>query len=213
MIYDWHKTQNNDYLNLSKQRLKEDKLIWVQQFINIINEFCLLQDLSYIKIKDIGCNVGHFYRAIDDISIKCEYYGYDISKTYLDIAKNNFPKGNFLCSNVENTTLENTDITIMSATYEHLNFHNESLKNIFNSTNSLVIIRTFIGDSYKEEKCYKEGADLPYVIKQFTIDYFISNLPINWKLEIIDDLATNSISKCVCTNIHRTQKVLIFKRK
>lgn len=213
MIYDWHKTQNDDYLNLSKQRLKEDKLIWVQQFVDIINNFCDKNNCSFIKIKDIGCNVGHFYRGIDDIKIKSEYYGYDISDTYLSIAKNNFPKGNFLYSNVEDTMLENTDITVISATYEHLYFHNEALLNIFNSTNSLIILRTFIGDSYKQENCYKHGADLPYVIKQFNIDYFFSSLPIGWTLEVVEDLATNSISKCVCKNIYRTQKVLVFKRE
>jgi hypothetical protein len=34
---DWHKIQNSNYLNLLENRLRQPRLKWVEQFIEIIN--------------------------------------------------------------------------------------------------------------------------------------------------------------------------------
>ena len=46
---DWHLTQNDEYLDLMKKRLIEPKLIWVDQFVEIINKYSL--PIEKIKIK------------------------------------------------------------------------------------------------------------------------------------------------------------------
>lgn len=212
MTVDWHQTQNEDYLKLLIKRLDEPKLIWVNQFVDLINK-SINNETSSLSIKDIGCNVGHFYRGLEDIKINCSYYGYDISETYLNIAKSKFPNANFQNLNIETDDVELTDITVISATFEHLQLHEKAFEKILNSTKCLILLRTFIGDSYLDEDCYKDGANLSYKIKQFTINYFESLLADDWLIEVVDDIATNSSNKCVCKNIYRKQKVLIFKRK
>ena len=212
MSYDWHNTQNNEYLQLLLSRLTQSKLIWVQQFRDIINSYIKQNNIDHFSIKDIGCNVGHFCRILEELNGDCEYHGYDISDTYLDIAKDNFKDLHFINLNIEDNVPLNTDITVISATFEHINKHGQAIKNIFDSTNKLIILRTFIGNSYLEEECKKNDSLYSYVIKQFTIGYFKTLLIGKWDLEVVDDIATESTQKCVCSNIYRTQKILIFRK-
>ena len=98
---DWHlNTQNKDYLDLSIKRLNEPALIWVSQFTDIINSKINSFNKPVLRINDIGCNVGHFYRNINQINSKVNYTGFDISKTYLDIAHNHFPEARFILEDV-----------------------------------------------------------------------------------------------------------------
>ena len=78
MSYDWHNTQNNEYLQLLLSRLTQSKLIWVQQFRDIINSYTKQNNIDHFSIKDIGCNVGHFCRILE------EFHTYSIlsSKTF-----------------------------------------------------------------------------------------------------------------------------------
>ena len=48
-ILDWSKTQNEAYISLSEKRLSEPKLIWVNQFISIINELIEGRELNLPK--------------------------------------------------------------------------------------------------------------------------------------------------------------------
>lgn len=205
---DWHNTQNQEYLDLCKKRLEEKKLIWVEQFSDILKKNCS----ELISINDIGCNVGHFYRAIKDYFPMVDYIGFDISKTYLNIAKQSF--GNFFEEiDISKQIPRAADVTIISATLEHVEDHKQAIKNIILSSKKLIILRTFIGDEYLEEKCFKDNAEIPYTIKQFTLkelqNIFKEN---NWKVEYIEDLATDGEKKSVCKNIFRTQKVIIAKK-
>ena len=81
---EWQLTQNSEYLALLRKRLSEPVLIWVEQFIDIINAYSVNHELQgAIKINDYGCNVGHFCRAITSLMFQADYRGYDISDTYL----------------------------------------------------------------------------------------------------------------------------------
>lgn len=214
MNYDWHLTQNDDYLELLKVRISsDDKLIWVQQFADIINNKIL--DYSSIKINDFGCNVGHFCKIIPTIKASTEYTGYDISETYLKIARENFKSLNFVNLDISKSLPETSDVSIMSATLEHIPDHEQSIKNIFLTTKKLFILRTFIGEEYLEEKFLKDGASDFYLIKQFTVDYFVNIVTKlkDWDLEILKDKATNSETKIINNALHRTQKVLIFSKR
>lgn len=215
---DWHlKTQNAEYLELSKKRLKEPVLIWVNQFTEIINTNLSKLNLNEIKLNDIGCNVGHFPRNLNLIKSKVKYAGIDISKTYIDIAKQNFPELNFFIEDFSQEKFDfnkfNCDITIVSATLEHIINFEIFLKNIFESTEKNVIIRTFIGDQSKIDYCLKEGATSEYLIRQFTINDLVKkSINKDWGCEILEDRATKSLKKEVCKNIERQQFVLNFLR-
>ena len=208
-MFDWHITQNQEYLNLCKKRLKEDKLLWVEQFSDILKKNSSGQP---ILINDIGCNVGHFCRAIKEYFPTYDYIGFDISETYLDIAKESF--GDYFKQiDISKERPRTANVTIISSTLEHVQDHKQAVKNIISSTKDLIILRTFIGDKYLEEKCFKEEAETPYIIKQFVTkeleEMFNEN---NWRIEYTQDLATNGKIKSVCKNIFRTQKIIIAKK-
>ena len=215
---DWHlNTQNKDYLDLSIKRLNEPALIWVSQFTDIINSKMKSFNKSALKINDIGCNVGHFYRNINEINSKVNYTGFDISKTYLDIAHNHFPEANFILEDVGSHKFDknkyNCDISVISATLEHIEDYEVFLENIFQSTNDLVLIRTFIGNESRKDYCLKSGANQSYLIRQFKLaELKDKSFNSSWHCDEIQDLATGGVQKQVCDGIDRSQRILSFQK-
>jgi trans-aconitate methyltransferase len=212
---EWQLTQNSEYLTLLRKRLSEPVLIWVEQFVDIINAHSVSRELQEaIKINDYGCNVGHFYRGIASLMFKADYCGYDISETYLKIARDAFPNAIFENLDIAGSQPPRVaDISIISATLEHIPNHISALENIFNFTNRLVILRTFVGDKYLNESCLTDGAEEEYLIKQFCVDDLVKHSKtFGWSLSIIEDKATGGLPKLVCNgrSISRTQKILIF---
>jgi hypothetical protein len=214
---DWQATQNQEYLLLLERRLKEPRLIWVDQFIGIINNLINQKGLnSDLLINDFGCNVGHFYRGIQVMNGTINYCGYDISDTYLKIARIHFPEANFLNFNISGKVAPRiADIAVISATLEHIANHQSAIKNIFDTSKHLVIIRTFIGDSYICESCLTDGASDEYLIKQFNIDD-VTLYPkyVGWDASLITDNATEGKPKFVCNSrtVIRSQKIIVFTR-
>jgi 2-polyprenyl-3-methyl-5-hydroxy-6-metoxy-1,4-benzoquinol methylase len=215
---DWHlNTQNKDYLDLSIKRLNEPALIWVSQFTDIINSKMKYFDKLALKINDIGCNVGHFYRNINQINSKVNYTGFDISKTYLDIAHNHFPEANFILEDVGSNKFDknkyNCDISVISATLEHIEDYEVFLENVFQSTNDLVLIRTFIGNESRKDYCLKPGANQSYLIRQFkSAELKDKSFNSSWNCEEIEDKATGGVQKQVCDGIDRSQRILCFQK-
>ena len=215
---DWHlTTQNKDYLDLSIKRLNEPALIWVSQFTDIINSKIKSFDKPVLKINDIGCNVGHFYRNVNEIKSKVNYTGFDISQTYLDIAHNHFPEANFILEDIGSSKFDKTkyncDISIISATLEHIEDYEVFLENVFESTNDLVLIRTFIGNESRKDYCLKPGATQSYLIRQFQlIELKGKSFNSSWNCNEIEDLATGGVQKQVCDGIDRSQRILSFQK-
>lgn len=215
---DWHlNTQNKDYLDLSIKRLNEPALIWVSQFTDIINSKINSFHKPVLRINDIGCNVGHFYRNINQINSKVNYVGFDISKTYLDIAHNHFPEANFILEDVGGHKFDrnryNCDISVISATLEHIEDYEVFLENVFQSTNDLVLIRTFIGNESRKDYCLKPGANQSYLIRQFKLaELKGKSFNSSWNCGEIQDLATAGVQKQVCDGIDRSQRILSFQK-
>ena len=187
---DWHSTQNAAYLDLLESRLKEPRLHWVDQFIEIINREVINGDLrgqSLISINDYGCNVGHFFRGIEDIKCAVDYRGFDISDTYLSIARKAFGRQHFHHLDIEqnpmNATWPQSNVAVISATLEHLENYGDALGNILSQTKDLVILRTFVGKVSLMDKCRTIGANSDYLIRQFTIDD-LTKIPDGAWLEI-----------------------------
>ena len=177
------------------QRLDEPILIWVNQIAKMLPD--------NISVNEIGCNVGHFYRGIQNKNIT--YKGYDISKTYLDIATQRFGE-HFHQLDITKQTPETVDVTVVSATLEHLENYDEALRNIFLSTRKRIIIRTFVGHRSKTNYRLKPESKEPYVIHQFTKKQLN---PYNIPLTIIKDEATES-KKYNVGGIKRRMKILDF---
>jgi 2-polyprenyl-3-methyl-5-hydroxy-6-metoxy-1,4-benzoquinol methylase len=215
---DWHAlTQNDEYLKLSNQRLSEPPLIWVNQFTQIINDFIGENKGKYV-INDIGCNVGHFARNVELINSDIAYRGIDISKTYLEIAKHHFPKLDFFIEDFAQKELNifqfESDISVVSATLEHIDDYEQFLSNIFKTTSQMVLIRTFIGETSEMDYCLKEGATQSYLIRQFVLsDLVTKDFNKDWLFEEIVDEATLSKPKVICNSITRSQQILKFVKK
>ena len=216
---DWHlQTQNSDYLDLSVNRLSSPILIWVSQITDIINRNIKNSGNSEIEINDIGCNVGHFYRNINEVNCKVKYTGFDISETYLEIGRSHFPEASFVNEDVGgknfNTSKYECDISVISATLEHIEDYETFLKNIFDSTRLFVILRTFVGEENLKEYCLKPGASQSYLIRQFNLNNLENkSFNLDWETEVIQDKATESKEKEVCEKILRTQKIISFKNR
>ncbi len=215
---DWHAlTQNDEYLKLSSQRLSEPPLIWVNQFTQIINDFIGENKGKYV-INDIGCNVGHFARNVEFINSDIAYRGIDISKTYLEIAKHHFPNLDFYIEDFAQKKLKisqfNCDISVVSATLEHIDDYEQFLSNIFKTTSQMVLIRTFIGETSEMDYCLKEGATQSYLISQFVLSDLVNKgFNKDWLFEEIIDEATLSKPKVICNSITRSQQILKFVKK
>jgi SAM-dependent methyltransferase len=215
---DWHAlTQNDEYLKLSSQRLSEPPLIWVNQFTQIINDFVGENKQKYV-INDIGCNVGHFARNVELINSDIAYRGIDISKTYLEIAKHHFPKLDFFIEDFAQKELKisqfNCDISVVSATLEHIDDYEQFLSNIFKTTSKMVLIRTFVGETSEMDNCLKEGATQSYLIRQFVLSDLVNkDFNKDWLFEEIIDEATLSKPKVICNSITRSQQILKFVKK
>lgn len=225
---DWQATQNNDYLRLSQRRLSEPTLIWVEQFWKIIEDF--ISNHSKLKkitkktltINDFGCNVGHFCRGRKPSDTYFEYNGYDISETYLKIAKEHFSKENYrfylldFSLRESHSMIEASDVSVVSATLEHIENYKQALQNIFINTRSIVIIRTFTGNTSLKEFCLTNGSSREYLIRQFTFEQLVG-IPqsMGWKYKVSKDLATNGLEKLVCNGktIARKQRVFVFERQ
>jgi 2-polyprenyl-3-methyl-5-hydroxy-6-metoxy-1,4-benzoquinol methylase len=214
---DWHlETQNSDYLDVSEKRLSEPPLMWVNQFTEIINS--KFETSQKIRINDIGCNVGHFARNINKLKSNVDYRGIDISDVYLNIARLKFPELRFENQDFSSKELNREkfkcDISIISATLEHIQNYKHFLKNIFSSTQKLVLIRTFIGDESRKEYCQKENALKPYLIRQFKKEQLVNQVfNKEWAVEFHEDKATESKWKNICAEIRRRQIVIVYQLK
>lgn len=216
---DWHRTQNNDYIELLKSRLEQPKLKWVDHFVEIISErYNNYKKNSSVLINDIGCSVGHFYRGVKEAKypFDLDYCGYDVSETYLEIAKSNFANGRFELIDISQHLPRHCDITVMSATLEHIPDHNTAIQNVFSTTDKLVIIRTFLGDNEITEECTTYGAEEPYLIKQFCLESLVL-IPCSYgfRYSLAIDKATNSKPKLVCNGqtVLRQQRVIVFQKE
>lgn len=209
---DWHSTQNQDYISLLKSRLNGPLLHWVDQFIKIINQ-SINQSINgerIITINDVGCGVGNFYRGVDFLQGSINYRGYDVSEIYLSTACEFFPAGNFIKFDISEQMPQEADVTVMSATLEHLDNYTCALKNIFLSTKKLFILRTFIGLESLFDMCQTSQALDSYLIRQFTIEEIVLKMPEGWQYYLLEDNATNGKIKFVCNGVTIPRKQVIF---
>ena len=212
---DWQTTQDEDYLQLCIDRLSGPPLYWVEQFISIINDKSAHWGEESITLNDIGCCTGAFNVGIRDLakpSIK--YQGYDISTTYLDVARQYFPQGQFDLLDIARTQPRNADVTVMSGTLEHVDEWQTALRHICQSTKRLVIMRTFFSTQHEMAYYYKPGSESPYPIYQFTFQEIHEEAEKNgFSVHMIRDKATDSIPKYLGCGITRTQYVCLMTAK
>ena len=103
---------------------------------------------------------------------KLNYFGYDIDEVFLSLAKRTFPDNadKFTNLDIEKENPAATDVTVCSATFEHLDNPEECLKKMLRTTSKIMILRSFFGNKTIK---YVQGCNHlvvnPYNINQFNL--------------------------------------------
>lgn len=215
---DWHLTfQNDDYLNLSLKRLegKAQPLDWCVQISKIIRHQANSLSAPLRRIHDIGCNVGHFCRVLSELTPEIEYHGYDISQTYLRLARQHHPAYNFSYLDISVQQPEKiADVSIISATLEHIEEWEDALENILDSTRQLVLLRSFFDTQPTRDMYQQQNAARPYVIWQFTFEQLAKAAKKRgFGIQFLRDRATDSIPQYLGMGVTRTQYVAVLTKE
>jgi len=207
-------TQNNEYLGTISQRIENEYLTWCEQFLDIIaaqpggKQSCTLNDF--------GCCAGQFYKSLKRRLLSIDYRGFDIEPAYLQIAAQFFPElaASLHLLDVEKEPPPQADITIVSATLEHLNDPFKAVARLLSATNHIFLARSFIGEVALEQWLQKPGASAPYRIRQFTQNEFAMTMEAQgFDVEFLDDRYTKSEPREIAPDIVRAQKVIRAVRR
>lgn len=210
----FQKSQNKEYVQVIVDRAKNDYLVWVEQFLDIIQENINSQK-SYV-LNDIGCCVGQFWKGLKRRDFKINYQGYDIEPLYIKFAVKLFPekKNSFHILDITKEKPPQVDITVISATLEHLDFYIPGILNVLETTKKLVVIRTFLGDIGDKSICLKKGARTGYWVNQFSFVEILSLFDhYGFETEVKRDRYTESLPRYLGDGIVRTQYVIVAKRR
>jgi len=105
--------------------LKNPYFFKIQQKMNnykvVANEFKNYLNSKNKKILEIGCSTGNIAREIIDMDNN-SYYGVDISKEYIEIAKKSTIRGKFLQMDARELSFDNEsfDIVMLSSVLHHI---------------------------------------------------------------------------------------------
>lgn len=213
---DWHRNfQDEDYLHLSLERLEDSSppLLWCSQFAEIIREQFPGKG-STLAIHDIGCNVGHFCRVIPELQHEVLYRGFDISETYIALARERH-RGNSFCllDIAAEAPAQEADISIISATLEHIEQWEDALSNILASTRQQILLRSFFGMQSASDMYKKSHAAHHYLIRQFTFEQ-VANVASSkgFSTRFLRDRATDSIPQYLGCGVTRTQYIAVLRK-
>lgn len=205
----FQESQNSEYLEMCIERVKKIDLVWVEQILDIIyNE---IEFSRHLDLNDVGCNLGQFWKGLKNhrsgLQKIIKYYGYGSEKIYLDKIKEIFPEIYKNLSNIDINIdqLPECDISMCSATLEHLNYLQPGLNNILESTKQLVLLRTFLGEVPIKAIRMKEGAKTYYNIHQFSFnEIFLAFEKKGFITKVIRDEYTDSMPNYIGNGIIRT---------
>jgi trans-aconitate methyltransferase len=210
----FQKSQDNEYLKVIIGRAKDEYLTWVEQFLDIIEANIDLKKTKHLN--DVGCNIGQFWKGLARRKLRIKYRGFDIEPLYLKTAKSIFPevKELFYFLDITRKVPPRADISVVSATLEHLEFLFPGLDHIFKSTTKQLLLRTFLAENRDKSIFMKENAKTFYYINSYSFSEISEYLEkYGFKTEIVRDRYTDSLPKYLGRGIVRTQYVVIGRKK
>ncbi len=211
----WIHTQGPDYLNMIRHRIENVDLVWVSQFLDILQG----ESDKSVSVKDIGCQAFQFYKEIKKRGVPFDYHGYELDQNCVDLGLEYFPElskkvlvGDF----AKLDEVKHTDVTVCSATIEHIDSWIGFLQRMLNTTSNVVVIRSFFGENTKRDICNHNGATDNYPIWQFSFSEFLAVIrKCGFFSEIVRDRYTDSFPKYLDVlpdGIIRTQYVVVARR-
>ncbi len=213
----WQNTQNKAFLETCLERMKGPTLTWVNQFLDIL--------APHLKpnttLNDIGCNVGQFYKGLQERKIKFNYRGFDIEPLYLKEAQKFFPelKNKLFKIDIEKGIPPKADISVVSATLEHLEELSPGLDHILSSAKKICLVRTFLGEKSETKMMMKKNSKIAYPINQYAFeDIFKLFARYGFETTVLRDHYTDSMPKYIAIEtiagqgMVRTQYIIFGKK-
>jgi SAM-dependent methyltransferase len=203
---------NAVYIN----RAKNEYLVWCSQVMDILGGLsCPRNSL----ITDIGCNYGQLYKEIKKRGLhnNYEYSGYDIDDFFLGLAKRHFPElqGRLHKLDIENELPNASDITVCSATLEHIDNPELALQNMLSKTSTHMILRTFVGpETINFIQDDKELIAEAYNINQFNL-YELSKIFFDqgFDFRCIKDKATKNSGLYEVHGVLRQMYIIVASKQ
>lgn len=212
----FHASQNQQYLDEIVRRVNDEYLVWVEQFLDIIEEHYDCLGEGNIRLNDVGCCVGQFWKGLKRRRLDIEYYGIDVESKYINTALEIFPelKDHLIQMDITQEKPDDSQITVVSATLEHLQFLYPALDHILKTTEKLVLIRTFLGEHTSKSIFMKKGALFPYYVNQYSFCEILECFEIHdFETIVVRDVYTDSMPKYLGQGIVRTQYLVIGNKK
>lgn len=158
-------------LQLNKEELSKPYPDHWNCFIGMINN--LLLSNSTLKLLDVGCGSGVFYKlCLDNFGSKINYCGIDYSEEAIKIAKKEWKSSNFYCQDVFQITQEyinSYDVVHFGALLDVLENADTVLENVLNFNVPYIILgRVSIGKQ-KTVTTYKAYDEI--LTYKFTHDF------------------------------------------
>jgi hypothetical protein len=209
----FHQTQDQDYLDLCISRAQNEYLNWVEQFLDLIEQNVKLE--SGLSLNDIGCCVGQFWKGLARRALGISYHGYDIEDTYLREARRIFPE---LSDRVHYLDIATTkpavaDISVVSATLEHLDSLSPGIDHFLTATKTLAIVRTFLGESSEHGSYKKPKALQAYAVNQYSfVELLEAFAKYGFTTTVVRDRNTDSLPKYIGPGLVRTQYIVVGKK-
>ena len=184
-------------MDLVEQRIESILLDWCEQFIDLFSDNMML--ISPTSILDIGCQAGQFYKSLRarELTSLVNYTGVDIEELYLQIGRRKYSEITGSFHHLDFLECDPSDwvqdLSVNSATLEHIDEWKVFVANQLEATKKMAIIRTFLGDETRRDLCLASGARDPYPVWQFSIEEFIIHLrSLGWTCVLHRDRFTSS---------------------
>ena len=210
----FQESQDDAYLALCVERARTQYLTWVEQFLDLLEE--RIDGGRERTLNDIGCNLGQFWKGLarrDGLAI--DYRGFDVEEIYRQEAVKVFPEldGKLAGLDITTETPPSADVTVVSATMEHLPGLQPALGHLLDSTQEIALIRTLMGDTSETALRHKPGAAKPYPVNQYSfVELLAACEESGFETEVHRDRHTDSLPVYLGDGIVRRQYVVVARR-
>ncbi len=108
---------------------------------------------------------------------------------------------------------QNADVSVISATLEHIEQWETALANILDTTRQQVLLRSFFGMQPASDMYKKAHATHPYLIRQFTFEQLAAAAESKgFSTRFLRDRATDSIPQYLGCGVTRTQYIAVLRK-
>lgn len=158
---------------------EQDALIRYQVMLDVIKD----NDTSLL---DFGCGAAHLYQYILDRRYNIQYYGLDMSQTFIELCKTKYPNGCFICADILKESADKipqVDYMIMNGVFtEKLKLSFDEMEKYFQDMLCCLFKKANKGIAFNvmSKAVDWERDDLFHMPTERLIDFLVKNLSRNF---------------------------------